>query len=41
MARPSEPNVDRPRVAPVRFGKGRPQPVRVRRRQDQVDVIGH
>jgi hypothetical protein len=41
MARPPEPSVDRPGVAPVRFGKGRPQPVRVRRRHDQVDVIGH
>ena len=41
MARPPEASVDRPGVAPVRFGKGRPQPVRVRRRHDQVDVIGH
>jgi hypothetical protein len=41
MARPPEARVDRPGVAPVRFGKGRPQPVRVRRRHDQVDVIGH
>jgi hypothetical protein len=41
MARPAEPSVDRPYVAPVRFGKGRPQPVRVRRCYDQVEVIGH
>ena len=42
MARPPEPSVDRLSVAPVRFGKGRPQPLRVRRRARwQVDVIGH
>ena len=28
MARPPEPSVDRPGVAPVRFGKGCPQPIR-------------
>ena len=32
MATPSEPSVDRPGVAPVRFGKRCPQPIRVRRR---------
>jgi hypothetical protein len=41
MARPPKPSVDCPGLAPVRFSKGRPQPVRVRRRHDQVDVIGH
>ena len=41
MARPSEASVDYPSVAPVHFGKGSPQPVRVRRRHDPVDVIGH
>src|SRR6266436_1787180 len=41
MARPVEPRVDRPGVAPVRFGKGRPQPVLVGRRHDRVDLIGH
>jgi hypothetical protein len=41
MARPVEPRVDGPGVAPVRFGKGGPQPILVRRRQDQVDMIGH
>ena len=32
MARPAEPSVDGLGAAPVRFGEGRPQPVRVRRR---------
>jgi hypothetical protein len=40
MARLPEASVDGPGVAPVRFGKGRPQPVRVRRRHDQADVFG-
>ena len=38
---PAEASVDRPGVAPVRSGKGRPQPVRVRWRHDQVGVMGH
>jgi len=41
MARPAEASVDGPGVAPVRFGKGRSQPVHVRGRRDQADVIGH
>jgi hypothetical protein len=41
MARPTEASVDGPDVATVRFGKGRPYPVRVRRRHNQVDVTGH
>ena len=32
MARPPEPSVDGPGVAPVRFGKSCPQPIRARRR---------
>ena len=38
MARPPEASVDGPGIAPMRFGKGRPQPVRVRRCDDQVDT---
>jgi hypothetical protein len=41
MPRPAEPRVDGPRVAPVRFGKRRPQPIAAGWRHDQMDMIGH
>jgi hypothetical protein len=40
MARPPEASVDGAGVAPVRFGKSCPQPIRARRRRDQVGMIG-
>jgi hypothetical protein len=41
MARPLEPSVDGTGVTAVRFREGRPQPIVVGRRHDQVDMIGH
>ena len=41
VPRPAEPRVDGPRVAPVRFGKRRPQPVAAGWRHDQMGMIGH
>ena len=40
MAGLAEPPVDCPGVAAVRFAKGLPQPIPVRRRHDQMDMIG-
>jgi len=36
-----EPGVDGSGVAAVRLGKGRPQPILIRSRHDQVDMVGH